>query len=49
MLNSKEAYRKTEKSKQGKAKDVRYVLKYIDKQIKDACNQGKFYIILNEE
>jgi hypothetical protein len=49
MLNSKKAYRKTEKSKQRKTKDVRYVLKYIDKQIKDACNQGKFYIILNNK
>lgn len=47
MLNSKEAYKKTEKAK--KRKDTRYVLKYIDKQIKDACNQGKFYITLNNK
>ena len=46
MLSSKEAYEKTEKSK---PKDTRYVLKYIDKRIKDACNQGKFYIILNNK
>ena len=49
MLNSKKAYEKTEKAKQRKTKDTRYVLKYIDKQIKDACNQGKFYIILNNK
>lgn len=46
MLSSKEAYEKTKKSK---PKDTRYVLKYIDKRIKDACNQGKFYIILNNQ
>lgn len=46
MLSSEEAYKKTKK---GKPKDTRYVLKYIDKRIKDACNQGKFYIILNNK
>lgn len=46
MLNSKEAY---EKTKNRKPKDTRYVLKYIDKRIKEACNQGKFYIILNNK
>lgn len=49
MLNSKEAYKKTAKAKQIKTKDVKYVLKYIDKQIKNACNQGMFYIILNNK
>lgn len=49
MLNSKEAYKKTVKAKQRKIKDIRYVLKYIDKQIKDACNQGMFYILLNNK
>lgn len=49
MLNSKEAYKKTVKAKQRKTKDVKYVLKYIDKQIKDACNQGMFYILLNNK
>lgn len=49
MLNSKEAYKKTVKAKQIKTKDARYVLKYIDKQIKDACNQGMFYILLNNK
>lgn len=49
MLNSKEAYKKTVKAKQRKTKDIRYVLKYIDKQIKDACNQGMFYILLNNK
>lgn len=37
------------KAKQRKTKDVKYVLKYIDKQIKDACNQGMFYISLNNK
>lgn len=46
MLSSEEAYKKTEKSK---PKDTKYVLKYIDIRIKDACNQGKFYIILNNK
>lgn len=49
MLNSKEAYKKTVKEKQRKTKDVRYVLKYINKQIKNACNQGMFYISLNNK
>lgn len=37
------------KAKQRKTKDTRYVLKYIDKQIKYACNQGMFYILLNNK
>lgn len=48
MLSSEEAYKKAEKQKD-KTKDTRYVLKYIDIRIKDACNQGKFYIILNNK
>lgn len=53
MLNSKNAYKKAEKSKQRKIKsdkkDTKYVLKYIDKQIKKACKQGKFYILLDNK
>lgn len=49
MLNSKEAYEKTKKSRQKKTKDTKYVLKYIDKQIRNACNQGKFCITLNNK
>lgn len=53
MLNSKNAYKKVEKSKQRKIKrdkkDTKYVLKYIDKQIKKACKQGKFYILLDNK
>lgn len=46
MLNAKKAYKKSEKQKD---KTTRYVLKYIDIRIKDACNQGKFYITLNNK
>lgn len=49
MLNSKEACKKTMKAKQRRTKDIKYILKYIDKQIKDACNQGMFYILLNNK
>jgi hypothetical protein len=50
MLNSSKSY---EKAKQRKAKidkkDTKYVLKYINKQIKEACKQGKFYIVLDNK
>jgi len=50
MLNSSKSY---EKAKQRKDKidkrDTKYVLKYINKQIKKACKQGKFYIVLDNK
>ena len=48
MLNSSKSYEKTKQQKDKiSKKDTKYVLKYINKQIKEACKQGKFYIVLD--
>ena len=50
MLNSSKTY---EKAKQRNPKtdrrDTLYVLAYINRQIKKACKQGKFYIFLDNK
>lgn len=48
MLNSNDAYERTKRGKAKKdKKDTKYVLKYINKRIKEACKQGRNYILLD--